>query len=296
MVKGDIMKNTKLCGIMPALMTAFNDYGVDTQKVAAHSRWLADCGMHGLYVGGSSGEMILMTEDERKCLLETVVGAVGDRLTIIAHVGTTSTRGTLELARHAAKCGAHALSSVTPLYYKYSYREVKHYYEQIAAETDLPVIIYNIPALTGTTLNYDQLCEILSIPGVGGMKFTSSDFFQLERIRAAFPDKVFYNGSDEMLLSGLAAGADGGIGTTYNYQPARILGVYNEFRAGNMAKALEYQAKANETIAKILKYGVLPSSKMLMKLNGMDYGTCREPFMPLDDAAIEDLKTVTIAD
>ncbi|MBR3998141.1 MAG: dihydrodipicolinate synthase family protein, partial [Clostridia bacterium] len=138
--------------------------------------------------------------------------------------------------------------------------------------------------------------EILSIPGVGGMKFTSSDFFQLERIRAAFPDKVFYNGSDEMLLSGLAAGADGGIGTTYNYQPARILGVYNEFRAGNMAKALEYQAKANETIAKILKYGVLPSSKMLMKLNGMDYGTCREPFMPLDDAAIEDLKTVTIAD
>ncbi|MBQ7932765.1 MAG: dihydrodipicolinate synthase family protein, partial [Clostridia bacterium] len=190
----------------------------------------------------------------------------------------------------------HALSSVTPLYYKYSYREVKHYYEQIAAETDLPVIIYNIPALTGTTLNYDQLCEILSIPGVGGMKFTSSDFFQLERIRAAFPDKVFYNGSDEMLLSGLAAGADGGIGTTYNYQPARILGVYNEFRAGNMAKALEYQAKANETIAKILKYGVLPSSKMLMKLNGMDYGTCREPFMPLDDAAIEDLKTVTIAD
>ena len=288
------MKNQKLCGILPALMTAFTEDGVDCPKVAAHTKKLADAGVHGLYVGGSSGEMILMTEDERKTLLETVMESVGDRLTVIAHVGTTSTRGSLELARHAEKCGAHALSSVTPLYYKYGFREVKHYYERLAGETSLPVIIYNIPALTGTTLTTAQLEEILSIPNVGGMKFTASDFFQLERIRTEFPDKVFYNGSDEMLCSGLAAGADGGIGTTYNFMPKTILAIYNAFRANDAATALKYQSKANEAIALVLKHGVMPASKMLLKLNGTDYGECREPFMPLSEEAIEELSRVKV--
>ncbi|MBQ2546057.1 MAG: N-acetylneuraminate lyase [Clostridia bacterium] len=288
------MKNQKLCGILPALMTAFTEDGVDCPKVAAHTKKLADAGVHGLYVGGSSGEMILMTEDERKTLLETVMESVGDRLTVIAHVGTTSTRGSLELARHAEKCGAHALSSVTPLYYKYGFREVKHYYERLAGETSLPVIIYNIPALTGTTLTTAQLEEILSIPNVGGMKFTASDFFQLERIRSEFPDKVFYNGSDEMLCSGLAAGADGGIGTTYNFMPKTILAIYNAFRANDAATALKYQSKANEAIALVLKHGVMPASKMLLKLNGTDYGECREPFMPLSEEAIEELSRVKV--
>ena len=288
------MKNQKLCGILPALMTAFTEDGVDCPKVAAHTKKLADAGVHGLYVGGSSGEMILMTEDERKTLLETVMESVGDRLTVIAHVGTTSTRGSLELARHAEKCGVHALSSVTPLYYKYGFREVKHYYERLAGETSLPVIIYNIPALTGTTLTTAQLEEILSIPNVGGMKFTASDFFQLERIRSEFPDKVFYNGSDEMLCSGLAAGADGGIGTTYNFMPKTILAIYNAFRANDAATALKYQSKANEAIALVLKHGVMPASKMLLKLNGTDYGECREPFMPLSEEAIEELSRVKV--
>ena len=288
------MKNPKLCGILPALLTAFTDSGVDTAKVAKLSTRLADAGVHGLYVGGSSGEMILMTEDERKTLLETVMEAVGDRITVIAHVGTTSTAGSLALARHAEKAGAHAISSVTPLYYKYGFREVKHYYERLAAETSLPVIIYNIPALTGSTLSTAQLSEILSIPNVGGMKFTASDFFQLERIRAAFPDKVFYNGSDEMLLSGLAAGADGGIGTTYNFQPKRILSIYNSYRNNDAQGALAYQAKANEVIAVLLRLGVIPASKMLLKLNGLDYGTCREPFLPLDDAAVAELAALDV--
>ncbi|MCR4906581.1 MAG: N-acetylneuraminate lyase [Clostridiales bacterium] len=288
------MKNQKLCGILPALLTAFTDDGIDCAKVARHTKYLADAGVHGLYVGGSTGEMILMSEDERKTLLETVIESVGDRLTVIAHVGTTSTRGALELARHAEKAGADALSSVTPLYYKYSFREVKHYYERLAGETSLPVIIYNIPVLTGTTLSTDQLAEILSIPNVGGMKFTSSDFFQLERIRAMFPDKVFYNGSDEMLCSGLAAGADGGIGSTYNFMPKTILAIYNAFRANDAATALTYQAKANAAIATVLKYGVMPSAKMLLKLNGMDYGECREPFLPLGEEAIEALKALKV--
>ena len=237
--------------------------------------------------------MVLQSTAERKALLEAVMEAVeGRNMTVIAHVGSMSTADTLDLARHAESVGAHALSSVTPLYYKYSVREVMHYYERIAGETALPVIIYNIPALTGMTLNKDQLGDLLSIPNIGGMKFTSSDFFQLERLRTDFPDKIFYNGSDEMLLSGLSAGADGGIGTTYNFMPEKIVRIYNEFRAGNFAEALKTQSEANRIIERILKHGVLPSSKYLLKLRGMEYGSCREPFMPLTEEALADLSTI----
>ena len=288
------MKNQKLCGIMPALLTPFCEDGVDTKKAASFVRHLADCGMHGLYVGGSSGEMVLMTQDERKQLLETVVGAVGDRLTVIAHIGSTSTAAALDLARHAEKTGAHALSSVTPFYYKYSFRELKNYYERIAGATSLPVIIYNIPALTGSALSTAQLKELLSIPNVCGMKFTASDYFQFERLHTAFPDKVFYNGSDEMLCSGLAAGADGGIGTTYNVMPGRILGIYKAFRANDAAAAMKLQSEANAVIEQILRFGVMPSCKALLKLNGWDLGVCREPFLPLPDEAIEALAKVKV--
>ena len=224
-----------------------------------------------------------------KCIATTEGGArpVLDALFSLAEDGEPPLRRYASLA-------SGTISSVTPLYYKYGFREVKHYYERLAAETSLPVIIYNIPALTGTTLSTAQLSEILSIPNVGGMKFTSSDFFQLERIRAAFPDKVFYNGSDEMLLSGLAAGADGGIGSTYNNQPKRMLKIYGAYLAGDMKTALAEQAKANEVIAALLKVGVLPGCKMLLRLKGFDYGECREPFLPLGEDAVKELEGLEV--
>ncbi len=284
------MKNEKLTGILPALLTAFDDTGVDTKTTGLLTDKLLSAGVDGLYVGGSSGEMVLQSVAERKALLECVVEAAAGRGSVIAHVGALSTADTVELAKHAKAVGADAVSSVTPLYYKYSFREVKAYYARVAEASELPVIIYNIPALTGMTLSAAQLGEILSIPGVGGMKFTASDFYQLERLRTAYPDHVFYNGSDEMLLSGLAAGADGGIGTTYNFQPARMVEIRKAYLAGDMKLALELQSTANRVIEVLLRNGVIPGTKAILELMGFPVGLCREPFLPLEDAMLEDLR------
>lgn len=280
------MKPEFLKGIMPALLTGFTDdnTAIDCTRVRSLVRHLMEQGVHGLYVGGSSGEMLLCSVEERKQLLEAVLAQTQKKITVIAHVGCTGTRETLELVRHAAMAGADAVSSVTPLYFAYSFADVKHYYEAIAAASDLPVIIYNIPARTGMTLNADQLHELLTIPGIAGMKFTSSDFFLLERLRADHPDKIFYNGSDEMLLSGLSAGADGGIGTTYNFQAHRMLAIYNLYHEGKMQEALAVQSQANRIIKTVLKYGVMPACKELLNIGGLPYGICREPFLPLSDA------------
>ncbi|MBQ8407298.1 MAG: N-acetylneuraminate lyase [Clostridia bacterium] len=278
----------KLYGIMPALMTAFDGDKIDSARVGELVKKLGSDGVHGFYVGGSSGEMVLCSTEERKALLETVMENKGD-LAVIAHVGCLSTKDTVELSKHAKACGADAVSSVTPLYYKYSFAEVKNYYRRIAEASELPVIIYNIPGLTGTAYGYDQLCELLEIEGVQGMKFTSSDFYLLNRLVNTYPEKVFYNGSDEMLLSGLAAGAHGGIGTTYNFMPDLMVKIYSLAQEGKFDEAREVQSVANKAISAVLRNGVLPSCKHLVSLYGVPYGECREPFMPLDDKAKEDL-------
>jgi len=283
------MELAKFSGILPALMTAFAENGIDCQKIAAHVERLKAAGVHGLYVGGSSGEMVLCSNEERRRLLECVMENAGE-LTVIAHIGTLSTKDSEALGRHARACGADAVSSVTPLYYKYTFEQIKTYYRRLCEASELPLIIYNIPAISGTTLNFDQLCELLELPGVGGMKFTCSDFFQLNRLVTRYPDKIFYNGSDEMLLSGLAAGAHGGIGTTYNFMPDRILAIYDRFRAGDLAGAQAAQTLVNRVIAEVLRYGAVPGSKAMIAITGFDYGICREPFLPLTEEEMQDLR------
>lgn len=282
------MEKEKFAGIFPALMTAFDgDSGIDTYSIARLVEKLRADGVNGLYVGGSSAEMILCSTEERRKILEGVMSA-SDGLTIIAHIGAASTNDSLELARHAVMCGVDAISSVTPFYYKYRFDEVKHYYERFA-DVGLPLIIYNIPALTGASYGFDQLCELLEIPGVEGMKFTSSDFYLLNRLAAKYPEKVFYNGSDEMLLSGLAAGADGGIGTTYNFMPDVFGCIWSLFSEGRMYEALELQRIADRVISVVLKYGSVVGSKQMTEYYGVPYGICREPFLPLDESAKNDL-------
>lgn len=280
----------KLKGIMPALMTAFDTAteSISKENTAALVKKLKSAGVHGFYVGGSSGEMVLCSVKERMELLETVMEASGD-LTVIAHTGTMSTADAILLSRHAESSGADAISSVTPLYYKYSFREIKHYYSRLCEAVNIPVIIYNIPALTGTALDFGQLSELLSIDGVGGMKFTSSDFFLLNRLKQEFPDKIFYNGCDEMLLSGLSAGADGGIGTTYNFMPEMFLSIYELFNNGRMKEANAVQSLANKIIAEVVSRGTLSASKQMINFSGLDYGVCREPLLPLDETARNEL-------
>ncbi len=275
------MSNANLRGIMPAFMTPFDSDGaLDLDKTKLLAERLISKGVDGLYVGGSSGEMILLTSDERLALLEAVMEVRGSR-TVIAHVGATSTAETLRLARHARSVGADAVSSVTPFYFKYTFKEIKNFYTRIAEASELPVIVYSIPALTGMTLGFEQLCELLSLEGVAGMKFTMSDFFLLSRLKSEFPDKIIYNGSDEMLLSGLAAGADGGIGTTYNFMPELFVKIHALFRENRVHEAMKIQSFANKIIAEVLKYGAVPGSKQMVCFTGIDIGDCREPFLPL---------------
>ena len=154
----------------------------------------------------------------------------------------------------------------------------------------IPFFIYNFPAYSGFSLTPELLDEMCANPYLAGVKFTASDFFQLERMKYAHPDLAVWNGYDEMLVSGLSSGADGGIGSTYNILGPAVRGIYDSFRAGNLDQAREYQHLVNGVISVLCRYGVFASLKVILGFLGMEFGGCRKPFLPVEAAAEAALK------
>lgn len=270
-------------GVFPALLTPFDTTGaVNYDALRALVRFNLQKGVSGFYVCGSTSEAFLLTNEERKKILETAREETAGRAAVIAHVGCIGQDMAVDLARYAKAVGADAISSVPPFYYGFSFAEIKDYYFALADE-GLPVFIYNFTAADGAKLTTDNFTEFLSDPRFIGVKHTSSDFFMLERLKAFRPDAVIFNGYDEMFLSGLAAGADGGIGSTYNFMAEKYIAIEKAFRAGDMAAARAEQNRANNIIAALLKFGVIPGCKVLCRHIGLDLGECRRPFRRLTE-------------
>ena len=275
--------NDRFHGVFPALLTPYDKTGaVDHGALRALVRYNLEKGVNGFYVCGSTSEAFLLTHEERKAIVETICDEVAGKAAVIAHVGCIGQDMALDLARHAKDAGADAVSSVPPFYYGFSFEEIKRYYFALT-EAGLPVVIYNFTAAGGAKLTTAQFMEFLSDPRFLGVKHTSSDFFMLERLKAFRPDAVIFNGYDEMFLSGLAAGADGGIGSTYNFMAEKYLAIERHFRAGELAAAQAEQRRANNIIAALLQFGVIPGCKALCRHIGLDLGECRRPFTPLTE-------------
>ncbi len=273
--------SNKLGGVFTALLTPFaTDGSVDYKALKKLVRFNLDKGVSGFYVGGSTSEAFLLSSDERKNILETVCEENNGQGSIIAHIGCIGENHALDLANHAKGMNVNAVSSVPPFYYGFSYDEIRNYYFDIA-DVGVPVIIYNFVAAGGAKLSTENFRDFLSDKRFVGVKHTSSDFFMLERLKAFREDAVVFNGFDEMFIAGLAAGADGGIGSTYNFMAEKFINIEKSFREGNMAEAYAEQRRANNIIEVLCKFGVMPSEKVLCKYLGVDLGTCRKPFKTL---------------
>jgi N-acetylneuraminate lyase len=278
-------------GVLPALVTPFDENeAVDEGRTRAIVDFLIGRGVNGLYVTGSTGEAFMMSPDERKRVLEVVIDEVKGRVPVIAHVGAISTHLTIDLARHAEKTGADALSSVPPFYWGFSQDQIVSYYTDVTASTGLPMCAYNVP-LAGL-FGFDMIKRLAEIPGVEGIKYTAPTHHDIMRIKAEIgPDFVIYSGADEMAMSGLAFGADGIIGSFYNNIPEIYLALYAAVRAGDMAKAKALQEVGNAVIFFSLARNPIAAIKRTMAWQGADAGYCRKPFGNFyDQAAEEQLK------
>jgi N-acetylneuraminate lyase len=270
-------------GIFTALLTPFDSNNKINEKALEKLiKHNADMGVTGFYVCGSTGEAFLMSKDERKHVMEIVSSCAKDK-TLIAHIGSINEAEAMELSAHAQMLGYNAISSVAPFYYKFSFDEIKGYYNRIAEVSDIPMLVYHFPAFSGVNMGLSEMSQFLSNDRFMGIKFTSNDFFALEQCKAAFPDKLIYNGYDEMFLAGLSMGADGGIGSTYNLMADKFVAIQKLFSQGKIAEAQAIQKEANRIISVICRLGVMQAEKEVMNQLGIDFGECRRPFSSLTD-------------
>jgi N-acetylneuraminate lyase len=277
-------------GVLPALVTCFDQAGeFDEGRQRALVRWLLGKGVDGFYLTGSTGESFMMTPAERERVVEVVMDEVAGKVPVIVHVGAISTKLSIQLARQAEKAGADAISSVPPIYWKYSNDDVYGYYKDICGSVSIPMVIYNVP-LAGL-VGYDLIKRLSGIEGVGGIKYTASTHYEIMRLKEELgKDYVIFSGADEMAMSGLSFGADGIIGSFYNMIPELFLKLYAAVRAGDLPAAAEFQRQANAVIFYCLDHNYFSVMKRSLGWVGVDSGWCRKPIANLDDASLAEVK------
>ena len=270
---------TEFRGVFPALITPLTaKERLNTRALEKLINYEIAEGANGFYIGGATGEGLLLDIPERKKLCEKSIEFIGKDKTKIVHITDMNFRNTLKLAKHAQDCGADAISSIAPIYFKYDENEIYEYYKEIAKSVDIPLIIY-YTAAAGVNISLDLFEKLFKIDNITGVKWTSSNYYEMISLREKCPDVNIFNGPDEMLICGLGAGADGGIGSTYNIIFPLINEVYQSFREGNIAKAQEAQKKADKIIRAILKYSVIPVVKLVLEERGFDVGNASFPMV-----------------
>lgn len=275
------MKTSNLSGIFPAVVTPFDEH--ENFAPAAFERVLDRlyaAGIDGLYVNGQTGEGLLQPVEPRKRVAEVALRSTPKGKSVIVHVGAYRTADAVELARHAATIGVHAIASLPPLG-PYSFAEVRAYYRALAAVSDLPILVYYFPEICPAVQGIQQILELLEIPNVIGLKFTDFDLYKLSLLKKR--SCVIFNGHDEVLIAGLLMGADGGIGSFYNLIPELFVEAFGLVRQNQWDAARQVQSRINELVEIGLRFPLVPAIKTMLRWQGLDCGQALAPRRRLTD-------------
>lgn len=281
--------SAKLTGLIAATPTPMHtDGSLNLEAVEPLGKLLAEVGVTGVFIAGSTGESHSLTVDERIALAEMWSRVAPKyQLKHLVHVGHNCQRDACRLAAHAAEVGADVVSCAAPCYFKpATVGQLVDFCAPIAAAAGgVPFYYYHIPIMTGVAL---PMAEFLregkkQMPNLAGMKYTHNDLMQLQEVLrlddGAF-DVLF--GHDEMLLAALALGARGAVGTTYNFAAPIYHEVIKQFEAGNFAAARVAQARSVEMIRLFGEFGFLAATKQAVTLLGVDCGPVRPPLPNMD--------------
>jgi len=289
----------KLYGIIPPLTTPFTETGAVYEKGLRNLvDFQAEGGSHGLFICGTYGSGPIMTLAERKRVHEIVIDQNQDRMTIVAHVGTTSTVQSVELAEHAEAAGADYAAAVSPYYHRHDERAVVEFFRALVAAVDIPVYVYNNPKASGVEIAPGFLRHLADV-GVQGIKdsgFSYINFahFILE-MQDDYPDFRFVVGTEGIALPAFMAGAKGCVSGLANVWPELMVSLWDAYVAGDYETAAPLQMK----VVKARKLLHIPSSTnaacyTVLKARGVDAGVPKRPILPVTDAkSAEMLATFT---
>jgi N-acetylneuraminate lyase len=278
----------KLTGLIAATHTPFNTAGelylAAVEKQAAH---LLGQGVNTVFIAGTTGESHSLTVDERLSLAQrwTEV-AKGTAMKIVVHVGSNCLVDAQTLARQAQSLGAHAISALSPSYFKpRTVEALVSCCEQIArAAPQFPFYFYDIPVLTGVSFPMIDFLEIASqrMPNLAGIKFTNPDLMAYQQcLRKNDGQFDVPWGVDEYLLAALAFGATGAVGSSYNFAAPIYLKLIAAFEKGDLASARDLQYRSVQLISLLSRYGYMAAAKAYMEMLGVPVGPPRLPHAAL---------------
>lgn len=288
------MKMNKITGLIAAPFTPMNADGtINTDVIPAYANKLKRDGVKGVFICGTTGEGMLMTNEERKAVTERWIAEQTNDFKVIVHVGTTSSRQSKNLAAHAQSAGAYAVGCMGPIFLKPSREEelVEFCAEVAAGAPDLPFYYYHIPSVSGINLSMSEFLKLaaIEIPNFAGIKFTDNNFMEMQLCIDMDNGKWdILHGYDELLMAGLAFGAKGAVGSTYNFMAPLYNSIISEFESGNLEAAREKQITSVKIIKVLINNGgALVAGKRLMKTVGIDCGNFRSPVAKFNENEYE---------
>ena len=219
--RGSASRGLAIRGSMPALVTPLRDGVVDEAALRAFVEWQVAEGSHGLVPVGTTGESPTLSHDEHKRVIEVVIEVAAGRLPVIAGAGSNNTAEAIDLAQHAQGAGADALLVVTPYYNRPTQAGLAAHFTAIHDATDLPVLIYNIPARSVVDMGVETMARLAELPRIVGVKDATADLARVSAQRLACGvDFVQLSGEDATALGHMAHGGVGCISVTANVAPA----------------------------------------------------------------------------
>lgn len=280
-------------GIIPPMVTPFEADGrLDLAGYESNVESYAACDFSGLLVLGSNGEAACLSEEEKVAIIKAAVAKSNGR-PILAGTGTDSTRTTVELTRKAADAGAAAALVLNPFFFKshLNGEALRRHYEAVADVSRIPVLLYSMPAATGLAIPPNVVHQLARHPNIRGMKDSSGDIANLQRILAGVPKEFpLVAGSAPILYSALSLGASGGVLAVAGCAPEATVAIYRAFKAGDHERARRLQlALTPLAIAVTATYGVA-GLKAAVTLSGRRGGIPRPPLATATEAEVTEIK------
>jgi 4-hydroxy-tetrahydrodipicolinate synthase len=272
-----------LGAILTALVTPLDaDLAVNEAAARRLARYLVDQGSDGFVVAGTTGESPTLSDDEKLRLLEAVIDEVGGEATVLAGTGSNDTAHSVHLTRAATERGADGVLVVTPYYNKPSRRGLKAHFEAVAAATDKPMLVYNIPGRCVINLEPDLLAELSEVPNIVGIKQANDDMTQARAI-VENTGLDLYAGDDNLLRSFAEIGGAGGVCVASHLVGTRMKEMYQAAVAGENEHARAIDSELADVYETLFFTASPAPVKAALNLLGLEAGGCRLPIADLTE-------------
>lgn len=274
-----------------ALITPFNEKGVDYEKLKELLNWHIENETDAIIICGTTGEATTMTEEEKKETIKFTVDVINKRIPVIAGTGSNNTAASIQMSKYAESVGVDGLLVITPYYNKTNTKGLFKHFEAINNSVNIPIVVYNVPGRTGMNITPKQLVELAKLSNVKAIKEASGNISQVAEMKALLGDSIdIYSGNDDQIVPIMSLGGKGVISVLANVIPKEVHEMTHAYLKGDTNKSLNLQIKNLELCNNLfIETNPIPV-KTALNMMGMKVGPLRLPLYEMDSKNKETLK------